>query len=268
MKNLSYLLLGIALAITAACGSNNNKVDGPSEAVMLAEMQQDMAYEQAPMPERKLIREGSMSFETADINESRILILAAIEKNNGYLASENQYSSSGRISTFLRIRVPFQNFDSLIEEISRGVKRFDDKNTDVRDVTEQFVDAEARLKTKKTLEKRYLELLGKANTVKDIIEIEKELAILRADIESMEGMLRLLGNQVDYATLNVSFYQKIREDHAFAKKFASGLRNGWENLIWFSIGLVNIWPFILIVIGVIWFIFRQKKRKANKKAEY
>ena len=73
---------------------------------------------------------------------------------------------------------------------------------DSQDVTEEYIDITARLKTKKELEARYLELLKKANKVEEIVSIEKEIGNLRSDIESIEGRLRYINNAVAYSTLD------------------------------------------------------------------
>ena len=214
--------------------------------------------------ERKLITTGGISFETDDIVLSRTNIIEAVKKYNAYISSEREYKSSSRLNNTIIIRVPAQNFNKLLDKVSEGVKKLDSKQIEVQDVTEQFLDVQARLKTKKELELRYLELLKKANTVSEILEIEKELGTLRSDIESTEGKLKYLKNQIGFSTLTITFYEEIASQTAFGKQFKEGFKNGWENLILFFVALTNIWTFILLFIGLI-FIFRfWKKNRKNK----
>lgn len=63
----------------------------------------------------------------------------------------------------------------LLIDATKGVDKFDHKNIEVKDVTEEFLDVKARLKTKKELEDRYIDLLKKANNIKEILEIETRL---------------------------------------------------------------------------------------------
>ena len=72
-----------------------------------------------------------------------------VNQNNGYIASDNEYKSSDRISSTISLRVPAEKFDTILSEIAKGVEKFDSKNIRISDVTEQFLDVEARLKTKK-----------------------------------------------------------------------------------------------------------------------
>ena len=211
--------------------------------------------------ERKLIKDGNVTFETDDINATRATVFESIEKNKGYISSDREYKSNGKVSNTLIIRVPSKNFDSLLSEATQGVSKFDSKNIEIEDVTEEFLDIQARLKTKKELEIRYLEILKKANTVSEILEIEKQMGELRADIESTEGRLKYLESRVSFSTLTMIFYQKVSFDNAFGNKFKDGFKDGWENLIRFFVILTTIWPFILIGIGLIFGLIKWRKRK-------
>ena len=215
--------------------------------------------------QRKLIKTGEVEFESENIIETRKDIFEAIKKCKGYASSDKEYKSSDEISNALTIRVPTENFDILLNEITNGVTKFDRKEIEIKDVTAEFVDIEARLKTKKDLENRYLEILKKANTVTEILEVEKQIGNLRSDIESVEGRLKFLNNQVSFSTLNVRIYETISEQTEFGKKFKTGFKNGWENLILFFVFLVNIWPFILIIIGFVILIKIWRKKKELKK---
>ena len=223
--------------------------------------------EKINIDQRKVIKTGNLEFETADMANTRLKIGNAVTLCQGYISNEQTYSDINRINNVLVIRVPSQNFDKLLAEVSAGVKKIDSKNIDVSDVTEEFLDVQARLKTKKELEVRYLELLKKANKVGEILEIEREIGTLRADIESVEGRLKFMSDKIDFSTLNVTFYIKTAGYKTdFSEKFINGFGNGIKALIWFFVGLVNIWPFILITFVTIWLIRRHLRNKRNKKA--
>jgi hypothetical protein len=215
--------------------------------------------------QRKLIKNGEIEFESENIKDTRKDIFQAIEKFKGYSSSDAEYKNSYEISNTIIIRVPTENFDNLLKEIANGVTKFDKKEITIKDVTAEFLDIEARLKTKKELENRYLEILKKATTVTEILEVEKQIGDLRSDIESIEGRLKFLNNQVSFSTLNVRIYERISEQTEFGEKFKNGFKNGWDNLILFFVFLVNIWPFILIIIGAFIFIKIWRKRRKNVK---
>lgn len=210
---------------------------------------------------RKLIKDGRAKFETDNIEGTRATIFEVVDKLKGYISSDEEYKSTGRMSHTLEIRVPASNFDRLLTEATQGVEKFDSKEINVKDVTEEFLDIEARLKTKKELEARYLDLLKQAVNVIEILEIEKQIGLLRSEIESVEGRLKYLQSQVSYSTLTLSYYELIPSEKAFRQKFKNGFQKGWDNLIGFLVVLVNIWPFILISLGLIFGIRAYRKRK-------
>ena len=120
----------------------------------------------------------------------------------------------------------------------------------MKDVTEKFLDIQARLKTKKELENRYLELLNKASSVTEIMEVEKQIGQLRQEIESKEGRLNYLKSKISLSTLTLTFYKSVPNEVEFGNKFKTGFKNGWDNLIWFFVFITNIWPFVLMAIGL------------------
>jgi hypothetical protein len=211
--------------------------------------------------ERKLIKEGRVEFETDNVNTTRKTIFEAANKYKGYVSSDQEFKSTGRKSNTVIIRVPADKFDNLLSDATIGVEKFDSKEINVKDVTEEFLDIQARLKTKKELELRYIDLLKQAKNVIEILEIEKQIGQLRSDIESIEGRLKYLQDRVSFSTLTMTFYETIPNKTEFGQKFKNGFRNGWDNLIWFFVVLTNIWPFILIGLGLIFGIRLYRKRK-------
>ena len=213
-----------------------------------------------PTTNQMLIKRGNLSFQTPNVDDKHVEILQLVKKFEGYIANENSYSTGDRRTFNTEIRLPKQHFDSFVNELSKGISHFDHKEISVEDVTEEFVDIQARLKTKKELEARYLELLSQARNVTEMLEIEKQIGELQADIESIEGRIKYLSQQVDYATLNLSYYEQTAVGNQFGQQFINGFRNGWNNLIWFFVGVVNIWPFIVIFSVFLWLFIRWRRK--------
>ncbi len=272
------IYLGVSLLL-AACNKGAGALEaGPkkaatSDAIVIeppasptAQDKDKETLSQLP-PERKLIKEGILNFETDDLTSTRKRISAAIQKQKGYIASESENKYEESLSRTLVVRIPVRQFDNFIDEVSKGVERFDNKDIQAKDVTEQFVDIQARLKTKKEVEQRYVDLLKKAGKISEILEIEQQIGSLREEIEATEGRLRLLDNQSVYSTVTLTYYKTVPPHQtAVGGKLADGFINGWNNLVSFVIGLVNIWPFILLIIAVI-YAFRRWWPKKIKKTE-
>lgn len=211
--------------------------------------------------ERKLIREGRVEFETQSLEETRRQVFAAVGKFGAYVSSDQEYRYPGRVSQTIVVRVPAGDFDAFLAEATAGVKRFDSKDINVRDVTEEFLDVEARLKARKALEARYLELLGQARTVSEMLEIERQLGDLRSEIESIEGRLKYLENRVTLSTLSLTFYETVPDRPIFGDKFKTGFRKGWTNFVWFFVFLTTIWPFIFLFVAALigWRVLRRRR---------
>jgi hypothetical protein len=275
MKYLLFILLPIIIISAFSCGESSESVSSSGQEVDY-QPKEKAGDEQAPDPpppppgndgvavERKLIKDGTLEFKTDNLNTARKQILQATARWKGYVGSEEEYNSTDRNSTTFLIRVPAANFDSLLAAVTLGISYFDRKDIQVKDVTAEYVDVEARLKTKKDLELRYMELLKKANTVTEMLEIEREMGNLRADIESIEGRLNVLKSQVAFSTLTITVYEAVSAPSFFGDRIGSGFVSGWNYLLDFMVFVVNLWPFILLGAGGYWGI---KKWRASRKAQ-
>ncbi|MEW5676485.1 DUF4349 domain-containing protein [Flavobacterium enshiense] len=213
----------------------------------------------------KIIKTGTLRFETADLNESFLQIQKALVKHKASIQNDDSgkdYASSYRNVT---VRVPNASFDAFIADISQGVKHFDRKEISAEDVTEEYVDVEARLKAKKILEKRYFELLSKANKVSEMLEIERELSKIREEIEAKEGRLKYLQHQVAMSTIHLEMYTNNPSESgatvSYFGKMGNAMKDGFNNIATFFLGILNIWPFILIFVILIVFLRRRFKKK-------
>jgi uncharacterized protein YcfL len=257
MRNQVVYVLFLLVLISVGCHSDM-KTEEPASAEEI--IMDETGQELSTKLEKKLIKEGEVIFETSDIRSTRKTVLDVVNKYQGYVSSDEEFKLTGRESNTLIIRVPAANFDKLLNESTIGVDNFERKEIRVKDVTEEFLDIQARLKTKKELEARFLGLLKEAKKVSDVLEIESQLGQLRADIESVEGRLKYLESQVSLSTLTMTFYETVPNSIQFGQKFRNGFRSGWDNLIWFFVFLSNIWPFILIAIGIVFGILLRKKK--------
>ena len=282
MKHLFNLFICIAiLTLVCTCSQENESLGimvSQADSGSYEHVQSATGSSQSEIPDfsevginyqRKIIKEGSISFESADAKKTRDDIVKNVNENKGYLSNDNITNYSGRTRYRITIRVPADNFDKLLEQISGTAKKVDSKEIKSLDVTEEFVDVEARIKTKKELEARYKELLKQANKVDDILTIEKEIGLLRTDIEAVEGRLRYLNDKVAYSTLIVEFYElneSSPESFGFVGKISNALYDGWTGVLWFFIGITNVWPFILMIIATI-YVFRYFRKKRKNKLQ-
>lgn len=251
------LILFAAAIILASCSGEAQYADDLSSNFAAAVKEEaytenestDAAYDNTPdkktidIPahqlkniERKLIKEGRLTFETDNCKTTKSIITAATKSLKGYISNDDEYSYGDRIQHQVVVRVPSDNFDSLLEKISQSITELDDQNISVQDVTEEYVDVQARLKAKKAVEQRYLDLLNKAHSVGDILQVENELARLREEIEATEGRLRYLKDQVSLSTLTITYYQITEKGFGFGKKLKMVLRMAGKVYCGFLLG--------------------------------
>jgi len=274
---MRILLSSFVLMLSLACTDSNSKAsyspnDGvlgllnsfDTEADAEISVSSDRAYNKSAPIKQKLIKESYLNFETQDMNKTYTNIIGFVKQNNGFVQDDNSNKSYNRISRHLTIRLPSNAFQKTIDSISNYVAFFDSKRITSKDVTEEFIDIEARLKAKKTLEKRYLELLSKAKNVKEILSIERELSKIREEIEARSGRLKYLNNKVSQSTINIEFYKITSESGvtvSYGSKMLNAFKSGFNGISLFFLGVLHIWPFIIIAIVVFFLI----KRWINKK---
>jgi hypothetical protein len=265
MKNISTLAILVSIVWTViACdkGPSNFENGDPGDGSLL----KVSSNAKVETTGRKLIKHGSISFETEDLRLTRKFISTIVQRHRGYVSDEttNRYQDRNQLS--ITLRVPAEKFDTVLSEIEAHATSLDNKNVNSKDVTEEFIDVDARLKTKKELELRYLVLLKDAKNVQEVIAVESQLGNVRSEIESMEGRLKYLSDQVALSTLSIECFEVVGTSFSFFSGIFSALRNGWENLLKFVIGLLSIWPF-LIIGGVSFYFLLKVKRKKVTPAE-
>jgi hypothetical protein len=216
---------------------------------------------QSSTADRKMIKKGQLVIAVEDISKTKKELEKICKEYNAYISSETQNNLPERLQYEQEIRVPSASFDALVQKVEAQGRLVESKSIQTTDVTEEFIDKEARIKTKKELENRYYQILKQANKVSDMLAIEEQLNQVRYDIESMEGRIHYLRNQVAFGTLILSFYQPIGTESGFGSKILASVSNGWDMVLVFIIGIMNIWPFLLMVAAIIYLIFAQGRFK-------
>jgi hypothetical protein len=213
----------------------------------------------------KIIKNANLRFETDDLIKTNAKIQASVKKLNATIQSDTEEKEYKTNTRRLLVRIPSKNFEDFITEISKGVGYFDTKEISSQDVTEEFIDIESRLKIKKVLESRYLELLKKANKISEILEIEKQISEIREEIESKEGRLKYLNSQVSMSSVSIKFYKTQANNGGVTVSYGSKIWNsivsGFNSVSTFFLFLLQIWPFILILVASIIFYRRRFSKK-------
>lgn len=150
--------------------------------------------------ERKVISTASISLEVESVEAAIGRARTVVEGMGGFV--ENLSSAIEQYGN-MTLRVPQDQFMPAVEAIEDlGVVQ--NRNLGTEDVSERFIDLEARLKSSLREEQSLLSLLGRTPTVSEILTIERELSRVRADVERFQGQLNFLERRVDLATIHLS----------------------------------------------------------------
>ncbi len=153
---------------------------------------------------RMLIWRAWISLEVASVSNAVSSVSDIVRKSGGYIESK---SASLETSASLTVRVPSRSLAPVMASLE-SIGKVTRRQVSSEDVTEQYVDVDARLKTKIALRDRLRALLDKAEGVKDILAIEKELSRVQGDIDSMQARLKALKGKVDLASISVSLKRR------------------------------------------------------------
>lgn len=220
-----------------------------------------------PQKALKIIKDGSMTVKTKNIDSSKFNIDKLIHACDGYYQTEKLEHFENRSVYNLTIRVPSDNYDRLLSGIEKGKDSIEFKNITAMDVTEEYNDVLTQLNNKKAYLNRYLQLLSQAKNVKEILMIEDHIRPLQSDIERHIGRLRFLDDKVGYSTLNVLLYQQndpkevvVVDQDSFLFRLGESFKKGWSYIVNFVLGLISIWPQLLIFGGLFFFIRSRRNR--------
>jgi hypothetical protein len=201
---------------------------------------------------RKLIRDAWLTLLVQDVPKVAQQVRQVAEEFNGYVAESSQTRRpDGSWSAILTLRVPSENYHKALSRLQQ-LGQVDDLREQVQDVTEEFVDLEARLRNLKRSEQHLLELLKRTGKVGELLQVERELSLRRLEIERLEGRLRYLSHQVDFSTIRVTlneFRPRPVPETAFSvpKVFADAFRA--VVLILRGALVVAVW---VLVFSIIW----------------
>ena len=244
----------------------------------------DMKLEESESPEedlstqesQKLIKTGQIELEVKDINEKYSEVKLLLSKYNGYVVDMQERSNSYQSNLILELKVQASNFEVLFEEL-KGVGKVGSASISTQDVTTEYIDTDARVKTLKVQEETLLNIMSKAVKVEDLLRVETELQRVRENIESSQGRLKYLDNRISYSviTLNMTTTKEptlvLEENTSIFEKFLFNFKDGvgfWGNAF-LNLVLGILWMLPVIIVGILVVVFIKKKvlKKVLKKVK-
>ncbi len=236
----------------------------------VAFQEQENTATEITQPNIKIIRNATLKIKVNDVAVATRIARNYARQNGGYISDERMDTTSYRKENRFTIRVPQTHFDTLLDSISDISEIIETKNITTVDVTEEYIDIQSRLRTKKEVKERYESILrGKAKTIKEVLLAEEKIRKLQEEIEAAEGKLRYMSNKITFSTIQLDFYEElpleelsIDEGPTFYSKVKDGLSFGLSMVESVVLLLLHIWP--VTITGIFLGVFIYRRRKAKK----
>ena len=188
-----------------------NKNEAPMEASVAGGVPgpEATAATAGVLANRKLIRNARVELEVAKFDEAVQKITAFAKEDGGYIATtSSEKQENGKLKGEVAVKVVPENLDRFLLKI-RGLGELKNQTLGTEDVTKAYFDTDSRLKNARVMEQRLIDILKtKTGKVSDLLQVEKELGRVREEIEKMQGELKLMDSQVQFATVTISLAEK------------------------------------------------------------
>lgn len=279
MKGIGLGLILILAVVLAGCSTRagfNTAVRQESAPLGSAGSQESApgkegAVSDAEAVPKKVSHQWTFELEVEDGRQANAAIIAQAEKLQGYLVKSRLSAQGDEMKASLVIKVPEANAQNMVDYLEKA-GRVKEQAKSSQDVSDAYYDTEARLKVLLAEEDRLLNYLQKTSTIQDLLAVEKEIARVRQERESLQARMNVLKNQVDYTTFNITLSENsmaLKAPKGTMGKAGQGFVSSLGLLVSFLNGafivMVTVLPFIL-VLGAFFYLFWRwnKKRKAGK----
>lgn len=217
--------------------------------------------------DKKIIKTATVQLEVKDFKKYNETIHNSIRQFGGYIAQEEQNLTDEKSETVLTLKVPVDQFESVLNALPAGDVKVIQRKITSEDVTGEVIDTKSRLEAKKQVRLKYLDFLKASKSMEEVLQVQSEINSIQEEIEAAAGRVAYLSHQSAYSTINLTFYQpavgfKLTDvSPTFFTRVANAFKSGGEWLIGLLLAMISIWPLLLIAIGG---IIGYKKMKSLK----
>lgn len=214
----------------------------------------------------QIVKKADLVHEVKSSSGYNNYVRGLLGKFHAYIFKEDNSAVDNSVQTAMVIKVPVNLFDSLIAELATNEVKQLQKHISSEDITNEVIDARARLETRKTTRDKYLEFLTKAGKIEDVLKIQQEINNIQEDIEAAEALLARLSGQARYSTINLTYFEpdsgneNYNVNPGFGGRTGKAIKNGATMLGEIFIAFVTAWP-VWIIIVLIVLIFKRNRRR-------
>lgn len=213
-----------------------------------------------------VIRTASLTVTTEDVPEKLSRARTVVETAGGYVAGEDTDSDSeGHDRSRMTLRVPPEEYQGVLDELA-GLGKQVERKVSAKDVTDQVVDVESRIRTQKASVERVRKLMDEAGALSDVVTLEAELSSRQADLEALQSRLKSLESRTGMATITLVLREpdaepaERKEDDT--PSFLDALAGGWHAFVstvrWITVVLGVLLPFAAaaLLVALVWRLVR------------
>lgn len=235
-----------------------------------------VALPAAVRPADRIIKEGTMSIKTgADEFDAAFQRVVEIAQGlgGGVAASSTAVADDGYTTGSLTVRVPVESYEQLLVGVGE-IGDVTNRQVSSQDVSEEFVDLEARRRQLRVQEEFYVGLLAETTSVQDAVTVREELDRIQADIERITGRLNLLEDRTSFSTLTVEIFEPGAPTPAVQAGSARDLSGYWQTgldalvaavgtIVVVTLGVLPL-AVILLIVFVVVRAFRRRPRPSER----
>ncbi|MBD2870136.1 DUF4349 domain-containing protein [Paenibacillus sp. IB182493] len=277
-------------ALTEESGSVADSAGGDSEALAIAAADGGAASDEAAgggiaadaltggeAYNQKIIYSASLTMQVDDVGAASSALRQAIGLSGAYIMQFQDTRHDGEIGASYTVKVPADGFMSFIDRIEQIEHRSFERNIGSKDVSEEYVDLESRLKARQLVEERLLSMMEKAAKADDLLKFSQQLGDVQEEIERIKGRIRYLDNNVAFSTVELRLYQTdqaIKQagdgepnlGTRLAEALAGSTKAVWEGLKFLLVAIAGAIPVIVVLavvaVPAVW-VSRRLRRPAK-----
>jgi len=220
--------------------------------------------------DKKIIKTALLNLEVKDYTGYYSSLREKIKNLGGYIAQEEQRQSAYKIENTLVIKVPVEQFDNALVQLTDKAEKLNEKKITSQDVSAEYIDTRSRMESKKQVRQQYIALLKQAKNMEDILNVQSEINSIQEEIEAAAGRVEFLGHSSAYSSINLTYYQVLNssasdnDKPSFGTRISAAFKTGWEWITSLFVGLVSVWPLCLVTFFALIFYRRMKPAKVKQ----
>jgi hypothetical protein len=229
---------------------------------------------------RMLIYKANVTMEVESYADTYTAVQNLIHLSGGYLIQFSEQAGGSEKSGLFTVKVPANDFAGFMDRLEDIPNVGLNRSMSAQDVSEEYVDLEARLGAKEVVESRYLKYMEGASRSEDLIRYTNELAVIQEEIERLKGRMRYLQQNVDFSTIELRVYERsglalanANGGATLADRMSGALRSSLNALVVVAEGVMIVvagaLPVLVVAIllgtPIYWFVRRRKAKNEQKR---